>query len=218
MHQFRVIVSRQTAYKSSFLASPRVVFFVHRPGRGRKARLDGRQFGTVAVARSLRGVFVQNPPKTCRAATRPLPASEYVEDGRQIAEAPRPTVPSGGVSLRHDRWEWSDEVAQMHGYGPGMVIPSTALNRLAHKHPDDRATVADLITTVRRDGSRSESAPHYRYAPDRAPGDRGGRSVVPGRRTRWCLRVLRRHHRAVQHGCAGPADRGGCGDRACAYN
>ena len=52
---------------------------------------------------------------------------------------------------RDDRWEWSDEVAQMHGYGPGMVIPTTALI-LAHKHPDDRATVADLITRVRRDG------------------------------------------------------------------
>jgi hypothetical protein len=43
-----------------------------------------------------------------------------------------------------DRWEWSDAVAQMHGYAPGAVEPTTALV-MAHKHPDDAAKVALLI-------------------------------------------------------------------------
>lgn len=42
------------------------------------------------------------------------------------------------------RWEWSDEVARMHGYEPGSVIPTTEL-LLSHKHPDDRAHVQDLL-------------------------------------------------------------------------
>jgi hypothetical protein len=42
------------------------------------------------------------------------------------------------------RWEWSDEVARMHGYAPGSVTPSTEL-MLSHKHPDDRAHVQELL-------------------------------------------------------------------------
>jgi ANTAR domain/PAS fold len=42
------------------------------------------------------------------------------------------------------RWEWSDEVARMHGYQPGEVVPTTKL-LLSHKHPDDRAHVQDLL-------------------------------------------------------------------------
>ncbi|OBG95141.1 hypothetical protein A5698_15885 [Mycobacterium sp. E136] len=45
-----------------------------------------------------------------------------------------------------DRWEWSDTVAQMHGYPPGEAQPSTSL--VSHKHPDDAASVALLIETV----------------------------------------------------------------------
>ncbi|MEE6135518.1 PAS and ANTAR domain-containing protein [Mycobacterium sp. 050128] len=43
-----------------------------------------------------------------------------------------------------ERWEWSDEVARMHGYEPGTVAPTTKL-MLSHKHPDDRAHVRDLL-------------------------------------------------------------------------
>lgn len=50
-----------------------------------------------------------------------------------------------------DRWEWSDEVAAMHGYEPGTVTPTTELV-LSHKHPDDKPTVAELIEQVRRNG------------------------------------------------------------------
>ncbi|MGW4121791.1 PAS and ANTAR domain-containing protein [Nocardia sp. NPDC004711] len=42
------------------------------------------------------------------------------------------------------RWEWSDEVAMMHGYRPGAVSPTTDL-LLSHKHPEDRAQVASMI-------------------------------------------------------------------------
>ncbi|BBZ49720.1 PAS and ANTAR domain-containing protein [Mycobacterium heidelbergense] len=42
------------------------------------------------------------------------------------------------------RWEWSDEVARMHGYEPGTIVPTTKL-LLSHKHPDDRAHVQELL-------------------------------------------------------------------------
>jgi PAS domain S-box-containing protein len=37
-----------------------------------------------------------------------------------------------------EKWEWSDEVAALHGYAPGEVEPTTELMR-RHKHPEDRA-------------------------------------------------------------------------------
>lgn len=49
--------------------------------------------------------------------------------------------------LAEQRWEWSDAVAQMHGYAPGTVTPSTEL-LLNHKHPEDRAEVAQILERV----------------------------------------------------------------------
>lgn len=49
------------------------------------------------------------------------------------------------------RWEWSDEVAEIHGYTPGAVEPTTAL-LLRHKHPEDRAQVAVSIARAVADG------------------------------------------------------------------
>jgi ANTAR domain/PAS fold len=43
-----------------------------------------------------------------------------------------------------ERWEWSDELARMHGYQPGTVEPTTEL-LMSHKHPDDRVHVQDLL-------------------------------------------------------------------------
>jgi ANTAR domain-containing protein/PAS domain-containing protein len=40
----------------------------------------------------------------------------------------------------------------MHGYAPGTVTPTTELV-LAHRHPDDKTTVGDLIVQVYRQGS-----------------------------------------------------------------
>lgn len=48
-----------------------------------------------------------------------------------------------------ERWEWSDEVAVLHGYGPGTVAPTTELV-LSHKHPDDYAQVAATLDDIRR--------------------------------------------------------------------
>ena len=69
-------------------------------------------------------------------------------------EQPAPGWPLAGsfkYDAREDRWEWSDEVAVMHGYEPGTVTPTTELV-LSHKHPDDKPTVAQLIEQVRRLG------------------------------------------------------------------
>lgn len=49
--------------------------------------------------------------------------------------------------LSEERWEWSDTVARMHGYEPGTVVPSTDL-LLQHKHPEDRAQVAEVLDRV----------------------------------------------------------------------
>lgn len=47
-----------------------------------------------------------------------------------------------------ERWEWSPEVALMHGYQPGQVSPTTELV-LSHKHPDDRGFVAAALDETR---------------------------------------------------------------------
>jgi PAS domain S-box-containing protein len=46
--------------------------------------------------------------------------------------------------LDGQRWEWSDTVAQMHGYRPGEIIPTTEL-LLSHKHPEDHPHVARVL-------------------------------------------------------------------------
>lgn len=55
-------------------------------------------------------------------------------------------LPAGGFRFWFvgQRWEWSDEVARMHGYEPGTVEPTTEL-LLSHKHPDDRRHVQELL-------------------------------------------------------------------------
>ncbi|MCZ0732279.1 PAS and ANTAR domain-containing protein [Mycolicibacterium iranicum] len=54
------------------------------------------------------------------------------------------------------RWEWSDEVALMHGYQPGSVTPTTEL-LLAHKHPDDRRHVQELLDQALHSGGAFSS-------------------------------------------------------------
>ncbi|MGA9361457.1 MAG: PAS and ANTAR domain-containing protein [Mycobacterium sp.] len=49
--------------------------------------------------------------------------------------------------LDEQRWEWSDAVAGIHGYEPGTLVPTTEV-LLQHKHPDDRARVADVLDRV----------------------------------------------------------------------
>ncbi|MFI6219924.1 PAS and ANTAR domain-containing protein [Nocardia salmonicida] len=52
------------------------------------------------------------------------------------------------------RWEWSDEVARMHGYAPGEVKPTTEL-LLSHKHPEDRGRMEAMIVSVEDGGAFS---------------------------------------------------------------
>ncbi|BBX17702.1 transcription antitermination regulator [Mycolicibacterium duvalii] len=74
-----------------------------------------------------------------------------------MADPARTAPPGRGTGVTRDlragefrfwfvgqRWEWSDEVALMHGYQPGTVTPTTEL-LLAHKHPDDRQHVQELL-------------------------------------------------------------------------
>ncbi|MEL7976379.1 PAS and ANTAR domain-containing protein [Isoptericola sp. F-RaC21] len=42
------------------------------------------------------------------------------------------------------RWWWSDETYRIHGFEPGDVVPTTELI-LAHKHPDDRDHVSQVL-------------------------------------------------------------------------
>ncbi|MBH0781393.1 ANTAR domain-containing protein [Nocardia sp. NEAU-351] len=72
-----------------------------------------------------------------------------VRDVTESAEQIRGGVPvtAGRFDFRFadQRWEWSDEVAAMHGYAKGEAHPTTEL-LLSHKHPDDREYVATLIS------------------------------------------------------------------------
>ncbi len=87
-------------------------------------------------------------------------------DDQQVQQ-PSTTV-TGDTALSHldvgsfrfwfdgERWEWSDEVARMHGYEPGTVAPTTEL-MLSHKHPDDRKHVRDLLQHALHSGESFSS-------------------------------------------------------------
>lgn len=60
-----------------------------------------------------------------------------------------PLVGTFRYLAREDRWEWSDEVARMHGYEPGRVAPSTDL-LLAHVHPAEQLVVRQLVDRVQQ--------------------------------------------------------------------
>lgn len=49
------------------------------------------------------------------------------------------------------KFEWSEALFQLHGYNPGEIVPSVEL-LLSHKHADDRARAAELISQVTREG------------------------------------------------------------------
>jgi PAS domain S-box-containing protein len=52
-----------------------------------------------------------------------------------------------------ERWEWSDEVQQMHGYTPGEMPTPTTEQVLSHKHPDDYHHVLGALEDTRRTGA-----------------------------------------------------------------
>ena len=78
---------------------------------------------------------------------------EVAETGTESAAWParwpavdfdKPGVGSFRFWFVGQHWEWSDELARMHGYEPGTVEPTTELLS-SHRHPDDRGHVQDLL-------------------------------------------------------------------------
>jgi PAS domain S-box-containing protein len=49
-----------------------------------------------------------------------------------------------------ERWEWSDELQQIHGYAPGEMPNPTTSQVLSHKHPDDYHHVLGVLDDTRR--------------------------------------------------------------------
>lgn len=71
---------------------------------------------------------------------------------KRVSESGAPHRVGGfRYSRTDDEWEWSDNVATMHGYRPGEVVPTTEL-LLSHKHPDDRHYVAQMLDAIRTAG------------------------------------------------------------------
>lgn len=86
-------------------------------------------------------------PSTTTTPTSVPPAlSQVVAAGRHH------TIGNFRFYFADQRWEWSDEVARLHGYQPGTVHPTTEL-LLDHKHPEDRDTVAATLATAVREGT-----------------------------------------------------------------
>jgi PAS domain S-box-containing protein len=52
-----------------------------------------------------------------------------------------------------DRWEWSDDVQEIHGYARGEMPNPTTAQVLSHKHPDDYAYVVSVLEDTRRTGA-----------------------------------------------------------------
>lgn len=48
------------------------------------------------------------------------------------------------LDLATGQWWWSAQTFRMHGFEPGQVVPTTDLI-LAHKHPDDRDRVREVL-------------------------------------------------------------------------
>jgi hypothetical protein len=48
-----------------------------------------------------------------------------------------------------ERWEWSPQVARMHGYAPEPMSPTTELV-LSHKHRDDYEQIAKALVWIRQ--------------------------------------------------------------------
>jgi hypothetical protein len=93
------------------------------------------------------------PPRPNSAGNlHPAAAEELALGGASPVEV----ALAGGSPLRvgwfsfyfaDQRWEWSTQVEQMHGYRPGSVTPTTELV-LAHKHPGDAAHVAATLAEI----------------------------------------------------------------------
>jgi hypothetical protein len=78
---------------------------------------------------------------------KPVPGNDYLEQA--LAGGSPQRVGWFRFYFADERWEWSEQVQQMHGYEPGTVTPTTELV-LSHKHPDDYQQVAATLDEMRR--------------------------------------------------------------------
>ncbi|MEU0870503.1 PAS and ANTAR domain-containing protein [Nocardia brasiliensis] len=76
-----------------------------------------------------------------------LPARASTEDFEHVIGGTPQRVGTFWYWFADQRWEWSPEVAELHGYQPGTVQPTTEL-LLAHRHPDDSEQVAAAIAAA----------------------------------------------------------------------
>ncbi|MFC8597401.1 PAS and ANTAR domain-containing protein [Isoptericola sp. NPDC057191] len=65
-----------------------------------------------------------------------------------------------------DRWTWSDEMYDLHGFKPHEVVPTTGLV-LTHTHPDDRETVRETLSRAGRAGKPFSSVHRILTATER---------------------------------------------------
>ena len=70
--------------------------------------------------------------------------TEPMEIERALALGTTHVVGRYKVDLGNQVWWWSDEAYRIHGFEPGDIVPTTALV-LAHKHPQDRARVSQVL-------------------------------------------------------------------------
>jgi hypothetical protein len=78
-----------------------------------------------------------------------IPLSDEAPVAQALAGTPPMRVGWFRFFFADERWEWSPQVEEMHGYRPGTVTPTTELV-LSHKHPDDRVQVAATLEEIRR--------------------------------------------------------------------
>jgi hypothetical protein len=57
------------------------------------------------------------------------------------------------LDLATGRFEWSEGLYRIHGYSPGEVVPTLDL-LMAHKHPEDRPAIRNLIASLRSNGGQ----------------------------------------------------------------
>ena len=88
-------------------------------------------------------------PQTDRAANDIRPFKECAPLGQALSGSMPQRVGWYRWFFGDERWEWSPEVEQIHGYQPGTVTPTTHLV-LSHKHPDDYEQVAATLDDIRR--------------------------------------------------------------------
>jgi PAS domain S-box-containing protein len=70
-----------------------------------------------------------------------------VNRGEPTGEFPSARVGSFTMDFATQRFNWSAEVAAIHGYAPQSVEVAAEFV-LAHKHPDDRARVRELLNEL----------------------------------------------------------------------